>query len=218
MTKKGAIKKHTYTPVNMAPAKKKDKGKLEHEFSNLAWKNKEGKPIENAYVGDKVVLTADIKNMEKGGTVKVKVWEKDADDQDDPVDELEGKVKDGKMTCKWEVVYVEDRDDENSEQEQKEKGYTLPEYVFTVESTDGKVVSGKGPVMGVADWTELTLVDKDGAPVANEKYVLYNINCEKIAEGNLDSNGYAKVEKLGTTRFYIEYPELEEKGLMVRGI
>ena len=55
------------------------------------------------------------------------------DGSDDFVAELSTSVQDGKIRRNWKVVYTEDNDDTDSQQELEEKGYTLPEYAFTVE-------------------------------------------------------------------------------------
>ena len=38
---------------------------------------------------------------------------------------------------------------------------------------------------------------------------MYNIKSEKIAEGNLDANGYAKVENIGVGAHYVLFPEVD---------
>ncbi|MCI6912458.1 MAG: hypothetical protein MR771_04760 [Treponema succinifaciens] len=55
------------------------------------------------------------------------------DGNDDFVTELSAAIQDGKIRCKWKVVYTEDNDDTDSQKEIQEKGYTLPEYAFTAE-------------------------------------------------------------------------------------
>ena len=66
-------------------------------------------------------------------TAKIKVIEKDDDGNDDFVTEMSAAVQDGKIRRKWKVIYTEDNDDTDSQKEMEEKGYTLPEYAFTVE-------------------------------------------------------------------------------------
>ena len=71
-------------------------------------------------------------------TAKIKVIEKDDDGNDDFVTELSTAVQEGKIRCDWKVIYTEDNDDTDSRQELEEKGYTLPEYAFTAESSGVK--------------------------------------------------------------------------------
>ena len=70
-------------------------------------------------------------SMEPPATIKI--VEKDADGKDDPVTTLSAVVSGGKIKCQWQVTYTADDDDTDSQKELEEKGYTLPEYAFTVE-------------------------------------------------------------------------------------
>ncbi len=119
-------------------------------IANPQWKNADGQSITKAFVGDEVLLCAEVQDIADGASAKIKVVEKDADGNDDDVTTLTATVSGSKIECKWKVVYMEDDDDADSEQEKAEKGYTLPEYAFTVEcdgATSGE--SGQLDVMGV---------------------------------------------------------------------
>ena len=97
------------------------------------WEDENGKTITKALVGDEVYLCADVTDIADGAGAKIKVIEKDGDGSDDFVTELNTSVQEGKIRCKWKVIYTEDNDDTDSQQELEEKGYTLPEYAFTAE-------------------------------------------------------------------------------------
>jgi len=73
----------------------------------------------------------------------------DDERNDEEVETPNAKVQDGKILYKRKVIYMEDNDDTESQQEKNEKGFTLPEYAFTVEC-DGveSEESGKLDVMG----------------------------------------------------------------------
>ena len=83
--------------------------------------------------GDEIYLCADITDIADGTTVTIKIVEKDADGTDDPLTTLSAVVSGGRIKCQWKVTYTADEDDEDSQQELEEKGYTLPEYTFVVE-------------------------------------------------------------------------------------
>ena len=102
------------------------------QISNPRWE-KDGQSITKALVGDEVILCADVTDIDDGKSATIKIVEKDDDGNDDEVKTLSAKVQNGKIECKWKVIYTEDDDDSNSQQEKEEKGYTLPEYAFTVE-------------------------------------------------------------------------------------
>lgn len=59
-------------------------------------------------------------------------------------------------------------------------------------------------------WIEIELVGEDGQPIPNEKYkVLLPDGSEK--EGNLDQDGWARVESSPTGDCKITFPELDEE-------
>ena len=105
----------------------------EPEFSNLKWTITEGEEIKKAHVGDKVYLTADVVNLPEEQFVCYSIYEQDADDDHDFIKRYsERQIEKGKFKVEWTVTYTEDRDDYNSACEEKEKGYTLPEYFFNL--------------------------------------------------------------------------------------
>jgi hypothetical protein len=182
------------------------------EFTNLQWK-KDDKVIEIANIDDMVKLTADCKNAEHVTDVNILVYEKDKDNPDDYVVTIKGKITGGKkLEAEWKVIYVADDDDVNSEQEKRDKGYTLPEFIFLIETIDDKLQSKKGPVLNIQDFIEIYLKDENGEPVPEVKYVVYNMKDEKLAEGNLDSNGYAKVDNVGVHIVHVEFPDWKKDG------
>ena len=139
------------------------------------WEDESGSTINKALVGDEVYLCADTENIADGAGAKIRIIEKDDDGNDDFVAELSTAVNGGKIRCKWKVIYTEDNDDTDSQQELEEKGYTLPEYAFTVEC-DGAESEEAGQLDVYADFiAKLTF---KGRPMKNYPYVL------KLADGS----------------------------------
>ena len=167
-----------------APAEKNPK------ITNPHWENSDGQTITKALVGDEVYLCADVTDIADGTTATIKIVEKDDDGNDDDIDSVSGKVQDGKIKAKWKVKYTEDNDDTESQKEMEEKGYTLPEYAFTVEC-DGVESEESGQldikdeiVLTVKNFDELKgktlkLVWKDGSskeiPIDSEKLKISDI-------------------------------------------
>ena len=160
------------------------------KIANPRWENASGRTITKALVGDEVYLCADVTDIADGATAKISIVEKDDDGNDDFVTELSASVQEGKIRRKWKVVYTEDNDDTDSQKELEEKGYTLPEYAFTVEC-DG-VESEESGQLDVKDEIVLTiksfdelkgktlkLVWKDGSskeiPIDSEKLKISDI-------------------------------------------
>ena len=141
-------------------------------ITNPHWENSDGQTITKALVGDEVYLCADVTDIADGATATIKIVEKDNDGNDDDVTTLSAKVQNGKIECKWKVIYTEDDDDSNSQQEKEEKGYTLPEYAFTVEC-DG-VESEESGQLDVIGWIKKQFkYKKTGKPLANMNFTIY---------------------------------------------
>lgn len=153
-------------------------------ISNPRWE-KDGQTITKALVGDEVMLCADVTDIDDGKSATIKIVEKDDDGNDDEVKTLSAKVQNGKIECKWKVIYTEDDDDSNSQQEKEEKGYTLPEYAFTVEC-DGVESDESGQLDVYADYiAKLTF---KGKILKNYPYVL-KLADGTYRDGNTDDNG-----------------------------
>ena len=159
------------------------------EFRGLKWL-KGGKETGEALVDDEVKLICEVKNIDEGATVKLKIFEQ-GENGDDPIDEVEGIVKDGKVEALWKVDYKENK---NCKQEIEEQGYTIPDYYFIadyagVESEDSKLLYAK-------DWHQNRLLNKKTKePLANVKYVLTFSDGTEI-HGTTDESGYMKTKHI----------------------
>ena len=98
-----------------------------------------------------------------------------------------------------------DNDDTDSEQEQEEKGYTLPEYAFTVEC-DG-VESEESGQLDVLGWIKTQFKDKKtGKPIANRKYTVYLLDGSTIKDST-DENGFVDLEELKYGEYFIIFKD-----------
>ena len=169
------------------------------------WEDESGSTINKALVGDEVYLCADVTDIADGATAKIRIVEKDNDGNDDFVTELNTTVQEGKIRCKWKVVYTEDNDDSNSQQELEEKGYTLPEYAFTVECDGAESEeSGQLDIMG---WIRTQFSDRrTGKPIANRKYTIH-LSDDTTKTGTTDSDGFVYEKDLKHGEYYIEFGE-----------
>ena len=182
-----------------APAEKNPK------ITNPHWENSDGQTITKALVDDEVFLCADVTDIDDGATATIKIVEKDDDGNDDEVETPNAKVQDGKIRCDWKVVYMEDNDDTESQQEMEEKGYTLPEYAFTVEC--GGVKSDASPQLDVMGWIKTQFKDKKtGKPLSNKKYIIYLSDGNSI-NGVSDSEGNVEVKDLKQGEYFIIFKE-----------
>ena len=174
-------------------------------ISNPRWEAADGQTIAKALVGDEVYLCADVTDIADGATAKLKIVEKDDDGDDDDLTVLTDKVQDGKIRCDWKVIYTEDNDDTESQKEMEEKGYTLPEYAFTVEC-DG-VESEESGLLDVMGWIKTQFKDKKtGKPLSNKKYIIYLSDGNSI-NGVSDSEGNVEVKDLKQGEYFIIFKE-----------
>ena len=166
------------------------------------WEDENGKAITKVLVGDEVYLCADVTDIADGATAKIRIVEKDGDGNDDFVTELIATVQDGKIRRKWKVVYTEDDDDTDSQKELEEKGYTLPEYAFTVECDSVK--SEESGQLDVRGWIRTRILDKKNKrPVKNTPYKIYYDDGTKET-GTTDGEGYLIKYNLRKKYKYIE--------------
>ena len=117
-------------------------------------------------------MCADTHNIADGTSATIKIVEKDDDGNDDDVATLKTTVQNNTIECAWKVVYTADNDDADSEQEKKEKGYTLPEYAFTVECGGEK--SGESGQLDVRGWVSLEFDEKDSKILRAFSLCLYS--------------------------------------------
>ena len=170
------------------PAEQEEKAAgedLSKSISSLAWK-KDGTVITKALVGDEVTLCADTHNIADGTSATIKIVEKDADGNDDDVATLKAAVQNNKIECAWKVVYTADDNDTDSEQEKKEKGYTLPEYAFTVEC-DGEKSTESGQLDVYAKF--ICKLIAAGKVLSNYPYII-KLAGGAVKTGTTDKNGF----------------------------
>ena len=190
-TSAGGIHEETQNDTEITSAEKTP------TISNPRWEDENGRTITKALVGDEVFLCADVTDIADGATAKINIVEKDDDGNDDFVAELSTSVQEGKIRRKWKVVYTEDNDDTDSQKEMEEKGYTLPEYAFTAESSGVKSEeSGQLDVMG---WIKTQFINKyNKKPLRNMNYEIRASN-GSLTKGKTDKNGFIE---LGNLKFY----------------
>ena len=171
-------------------------------ISNPRWEAADGQTIAKALVGDEVYLCADVTDIADGATAKLKIVEKDDDGDDDDLTVLTDKVQDGKIRCDWKVVYMEDNDDTESQKEMEEKGYTLPEYAFTVEC-DG-VESDESPQLDVRGWIKFQLKETESDRIFSNVPVRILKEDGTIIKCKSDENGYVYLKDLLFGKYSIE--------------
>ncbi|MCP4136004.1 MAG: hypothetical protein GY754_33855, partial [bacterium] len=162
-------------------------------LKNLKWLDKDGKEISEAMIGDMVTMQAEVEEIDDGKYVKLTIYEKDYEGDNDYIRSNTVKIKDGKIEKELKVPYIEDTDDVNSKQELEEKGYTTPEFMFVIKYEGATGKSWRSQVLEIKDWIEIEACDSNGNLLKNVKYTI------KLADGSekkgtTDANGIIKIE------------------------
>ena len=193
--------------VDSASSSNQEAGENEKNpaISNPRWEDTKGQAITKALVGDEVYLCADITDIAEGVTTTIKIVEKDANGNNDPLTTLSAVVSGGRIKCQWQVTYTPDEDDEDSQKELEEKGYTLPEYAFVVEC--GGATSVESGVLEVRGWIKTQFKDeKTGKPISNHKYTIY-LSDGSTKTGTTSSDGFVDEKYLKHGEYFIDFGE-----------
>lgn len=146
---------------------------------------------ESAKVGDKVKLTAKTSGIPGGEKAVCEIFVRDSNYADQLLQTLETKVDNDAIEVEWEFK-VDEKYLQIQNDKEKTPKYSSPAFYFRVKSGD---LASRSGLLKYEDFIELKLKDDQGKPMADKKFRLYLSNGE-IREGQLDSNGYAKVDKI----------------------
>jgi hypothetical protein len=172
------------------------------EFAGLLWKN-EAAEITGAHLGDEVIISSVVKNIDDGETVKIEIWEDTDNELKDLIRELEATVKDGKIELKWELGidhynektnYKEYDENTNYYREIETTGFTTLDFVFIIKY--GGFTSQKSRPLAIM-WRISLLVryGKGGPPARNTDYWILTPDGNDIY-GTTDDNGYVEISNL----------------------
>ncbi len=152
-------------------------------FTSLRWGQKECR------VGEEVELRAELAPS-ASGTVQFTIYEHDADGEHDEVAKVEAAVEGGKATARWKALYVDDRDDVESDEELEKLGFTFPEFMFEAVLGEAKKRSGEaeGELLHMTALLDLRFLTADGQPSPDAPFVLTQAD-GKVSEGTGDGAG-----------------------------
>ncbi len=181
--------------------------------TNMAWSAQEARR------GDVVKLTADVDKVEAETKATVTILEYDQDGAHDKIVELPAVVKDKKIEIDWEYEYHEDVDELPTSEEVSRYGasYNPPEYFFVIDINGFK--SGAQQESGLLkfkDYIEISLMNSDGNPRADERYVLH-LPDGSTKEGKLDARGKAREEGIPPGHVKVEFPDMRQVNQSVQG-
>ena len=171
----------------------------EKSIVHLTW-NKDGTAIAKALIGDEVTLCAGTKNIPDGTSAVIKIIEKAAGGNDADVATLTAPVRNNTIECAWKIVYAAGEDDTNSEED--ENVYALPEYAFIIEC--GGIRSKESGLLTVRGGLQVIVKDaQSNAPLKNTKVsILQNGFMYKTVE--TDDKGYFELFDIPIGKFEVK--------------
>ena len=171
----------------------------EKSIVHLTW-NKDGTAIAKALIGDEVTLCAGTKNIPDGTSAVIKIIEKAAGGNDADVATLTAPVRNNTIECAWKIVYAAGEDDTNSEED--ENVYALPEYAFIIEC--GGIRSKESGLLAVRGGLQVIVKDaQSNAPLKNTKVsILQNGFMYKTVK--TDDKGYFELFDIPIGKFEVK--------------
>ncbi|MGA1870936.1 MAG: hypothetical protein ACMUJM_20560 [bacterium] len=154
--------------------------------------------VDEASVGEKVRLTADIEGFEEGNPALFHIFRRDIKGPDHLVATITSKTKEENIEAEWEYRYPDDGG------KRARKGYSSPQYYFEAIVEGIKARSG---LLYYKDYIEIELMDEDEHPLAYEEYILY-FSDGSVRKGKLDGKGYKKEENCPPGYYQILFPHL----------
>ncbi len=149
-------------------------------FGALRWSAK------RCFVGDEVELQAELTRPLP--SVQFEILEHDRDGQHDHVAWLDAKVDGSRAVARWQVEYVEDLDDWDSQAQLAAKGYTLGEFFFKAVSGRHQKTSGEdeAQLLHTDDVLDIHIEDPGAGP--GRRYLL-TLADGTTREGALSADG-----------------------------
>lgn len=173
--------------------------------TNMKWSAKEARR------GDIITLTADVQGVLDDTDIKLTLYEFDQDGVHDKIVELTTKAKGQKISIDWKYEYFDKTHQIPTVEELKKYGkdYHTPQYFFTV-GIEGHEFGRKqeSGLLTFKDWFEIKLLDREGKPRGDEPYTVTFAD-GSTKDGQLDGNGYAKVEKVPPGKCTVTFKNLK---------
>jgi hypothetical protein len=163
--------------------------------SNAKWSK------DNAEVGEKVKLTADVEGFDNGKAAVIEIYKRDIKGPDVLFKTIETKVQNNKIEEEWEYCLPPPSKTETRDKGEK-KEYSAPQYYFVALIENCKGHSG---LLSYKDWIKIKFKDEKGKAIGNVEYLMY-LPSGEVRKGKLDSNGQAELKDIqaGEIRIFID--------------
>ncbi len=169
-----------------------------HAITKAEWSAKKARN------GEKVKMLVETVGIEDGTKAKLEIFERSTNVPDKSIkvfDDLA--VQNGKVQAEWQYEFVDEEEEETETTVTNTEKYFSPSYYFTVQIGS---VSTRSPMLEYKDFIELYLKDGEGNAIGGARYRVFLSNGE-VREGELDSNGYKKIEKVPPGKWTVQFPD-----------
>jgi len=174
-------------PHELRPLPAYHSDKEEHDEPNPRWSSPRCRFDE---VVELIFLCPELDDEQ---TVEFEIFEHDEGGEDDPVVTITAPVEGGEARVGWRMRRYDDSDDEPTELD-RETGFALPEFGFSVHYGAGEQARCEGLLTFSTD-LELPLRDAGGSPLANADYELH---CgDQLKRGSTDGEGVLRESGVG---------------------
>jgi uncharacterized Zn-binding protein involved in type VI secretion len=145
--------------------------------------------------GETVKLLVEAVGFDSGTKVEFEIWERNSNKADRPVQVIDNiPLQNDKAETSWQFVW-------SDKQLNAVGGYSTPAFYFIVNISG---IVQRSNILDYKDYIELWLKDAEDNPVPNAKFRVF-LSSGEIREGQLDSNGYKKIEKVPPGKWRAEF-------------
>jgi len=146
--------------------------------------------------GETVKLLIEAIGFDPGAKVKFEIWEKNVSKADSLIHVIPDiPLQNDKAETSWQYAWSDSQLDTVG-------GYSTPAFYFIARISGA---AQRSKFLDYRDYVELWLKDGDDNPAANAKYRVF-LSSGEVREGQLDSNGYKKIEKVPPGKWSAEFP------------
>jgi hypothetical protein len=149
-----------------------------------------------------VKMQIETAGIDDGTTVVFSVWERNPNQPDREIATIRDiELSGDKAEAEWQFTY--DDDHETRPLSREERPLLSPSYYFSATAGD---CTAQSPVLQYQDYIEITARDNQGNVLSDQPYRVTLANGE-VREGQLDGNGYAKVENVPPGPWDVVFPQ-----------
>ncbi|MBU8933909.1 MAG: PAAR domain-containing protein [candidate division Zixibacteria bacterium] len=157
---------------------------------------------DSARDGETVKMQVETSGFDDDTAAVVQVWQRDYNRADKCIKKIEDQtVQSDKIEIDWVYEYSENQG--GVFPQTAREPYSSPVFYFTVKVAS---LTSRSDLLEYKDWIEIELLNEDDSPAADTPYEVHFSNGE-VRNGNLDSDGRAREERVPTCTHEVRFPQ-----------